>query len=283
MTGGGLAVLRWPARRADAPVVLALHGITANALSWARVAHHLAGQVTLVAPDLRGRAGSGTVAGPWGLDAHADDVVALLDALGLERAVVAGHSMGAFVSVLTAARHPDRVASLVLVDGGLGIPAPAGLDGDELIAAVLGPAMHRLSMTFADRAAYRSFWQAHPAFGAAWSPWVDAYIQRDLVGEEPELRSSCRLEAVRADARQLFAAPILDAIRELACPAELLWADRGLLDEPQGLYDRRRLTAADLDSTGVVPLRVAGTNHYTILIADPGAAVVARRITAAAY
>lgn len=56
-----------------------------------------------------------------------------------------------------------------------------------------------------------------------------------------------------------------------------------MLDEPQGLYDRRRLTAADLDSTGVVPLRVAGTNHYTILIADPGAAVVARRITAAAY
>ncbi|MER6985207.1 hypothetical protein ABT317_51805, partial [Streptomyces carpinensis] len=42
--GGELAVLRWPAGDPGAPVVLAVHGITANALSWARVAHHLAGR-----------------------------------------------------------------------------------------------------------------------------------------------------------------------------------------------------------------------------------------------
>ncbi|MFD9125144.1 alpha/beta fold hydrolase [Kitasatospora sp. NPDC059571] len=279
VAGGELTALRWPAEHPGAPTVVALHGITANALSWARVAHHLRGRVTLVAPDLRGRAGSNGIEGPYGIGAHADDVVALLDALGPERAVVTGHSMGAFVAALAAARHPARVASLVLVDGGIGFPAPAGLAGDELITAVIGPAMRRLSMTFPDREAYRSFWQAHPAFTAVWSPWVDAYIQRDLEGEEPALRSSCRIDAVRTDGVQLFDPEVLGAVRRLDCPAELLWAERGLMDEPQGLYDEERLRSAGV--AGVVPIRVTGTNHYTILVADAGAQAVAGRIVAA--
>jgi pimeloyl-ACP methyl ester carboxylesterase len=142
---------------------------------------------------------------------------------------------GAFVAAV-AARYSGRVASLVLVDGGLGFPAPTGLDGDELITAGIGPAMARLSMTFPDREAYRSFWQAHPAFGAAWSPWVDTYIQRDLVGHEPEFRSSCRIDAVRADAGQLFDAETLGAIRRLECPSELLWAEGGRRNPSLNMY-----------------------------------------------
>ena len=56
--GGDLAVLRWPADRADAPTVLLVHGITANALAWAGVVEAVGGRVHLLAPDLRGRAGS---------------------------------------------------------------------------------------------------------------------------------------------------------------------------------------------------------------------------------
>ncbi|MEU6476573.1 alpha/beta fold hydrolase [Streptomyces sp. NPDC047017] len=64
MDGGDLTVPRRPAADPGAPVVLALHGITANGLMWARVAHHLAGRVTLVAPDLRGRGPQRTTARP---------------------------------------------------------------------------------------------------------------------------------------------------------------------------------------------------------------------------
>src|SRR5690242_12967876 len=53
VAGGRLRVCRW---RGDGPVVLAAHGITANALSWAPVAQALKGRAVLVAPDLRGRA-----------------------------------------------------------------------------------------------------------------------------------------------------------------------------------------------------------------------------------
>ncbi|AEW99125.1 alpha/beta hydrolase [Streptantibioticus cattleyicolor] len=281
--GGELTVLRRAAREPGAPVVLALHGITANALAWSRVADHLAGRVTVVAPDLRGRAGSRALPGPYGIGAHAEDVAAVAEALGLESAVLAGHSMGAFVAALTAVRHPGRFASVVLVDGGLAFPAPAGLGTDELLEAVIGPAMRRLRMTFPDRDAYRDYWRVHPAFGGRWSPWTDAYLQRDLTGAEPELTSSCVLDAVREDGAGVFGDPrVRSAIRELPHPARLLWAERGLLDEPQGLYDEERLATAALEPDRVATHRIPDTNHYTVLGGDAGARAVAGHLLDAA-
>ncbi|MDQ0796647.1 alpha/beta fold hydrolase [Streptomyces sp. B1I3] len=283
VAGGELAALRWPAPDPRAPVVLALHGITANALSWGAVARLLAGRATLVAPDLRGRAASAALPGPYGIAAHADDAAALADALSPGRVVLAGHSMGAFVAALAAVRHPGRFGPLVLVDGGFGFPAPTHLSADELMTAVIGPAMDRLSMTFADRAAYRSFWQAHPAFaGDAWSPEVDAYIQRDLTGEEPAMRSGCRLEAVRTDGVGLFREEVLSAVHELPVPATLVWARRGLMDEEQGLYDESRLAAAGRPGTAVRAVCVEGVNHYTVLTGDKGAREVVRALLRAA-
>ncbi|MEU8737424.1 alpha/beta hydrolase [Streptomyces halstedii] len=273
--GGDLAVLRWPASVPRAPTVLALHGITANGLSWGAVARHLAGRATLLAPDLRGRAGSSDLPGPYGIDAHADDVAVVAEALAPERPVLAGHSMGAFTAALASVRHPERFGPLLLVDGGVGFPAPTHLSPDELMTAVIGPAMDRLSMVFQDRTAYREFWQAHPSFADRWTPETEAYIQRDLVGTEPVMRSSCRLEAVRTDGIGLFDEDVLAAVRSLPVPATLLWAERGLMDEPQGLYDPERLAAAALDGTGVTPLRAPDTNHYTVLTGEAGAALVA--------
>ncbi|ROQ69310.1 pimeloyl-ACP methyl ester carboxylesterase [Streptomyces sp. 840.1] len=280
VTGGELAAVRWPAAGPDAPVVVALHGITANALSWGTVARQLAGRVTLVAPDLRGRAGSSGLPGPYGIAAHADDTAALTEALGADRVVLAGHSMGAFVAALASVRHPERFGPLLLVDGGIGFPAPTHLSPDELMTAVIGPAMDRLSMTFADRAAYRAFWRAHPAFAGAWSDEVDAYIQRDLTGAEPALRSSCRIEAVRTDGVGLFDEEVLSAVRKLPVGATLLWAARGLMDEEQGLYDEERLAAADLAGTRLTPVAAGDVNHYTVLTGEAGARDIADRLVA---
>lgn len=278
--GGDLAVLTWPG---EGPVVLAAHGITANALSWQAVADALDGAVTLVAPDLRGRAESRELPGPYGMAAHADDLAAVLDHLGLDDAAVVGHSMGAFVAAVMARRHPTRVRELVLVDGGVAFPVPDGLDVDAAILAVIGPAMTRLSMTFPSRDAYREFWQAHPALGPAWSDDVDAYVQRDLVGAEPELRSSCVVDAIRTDGGAVLVDEETKAgVRDLPCHATLLWAERGLMDEPQGLYDEQRLATARLDPARVSTVAVPDVNHYTVLLGERGARVVAEHVRRAA-
>ncbi|MGW4896745.1 alpha/beta fold hydrolase [Kitasatospora sp. NPDC004240] len=278
--GGDLTLLRWPATVPDAPTILAVHGITANGLAWYEVARTLAGRATLLAPDLRGRGASRTVAGPYGLVRHADDVAAVITALGLGPTVVVGHSMGAWVTALAAVRHPGLVRRVVLVDGAVSFPLPAGVGEEDALAAVLGPALARLSMTFPDRQAYRAFWQRHPAFGTDWSDGIDAYTQRDLVGEEPELRSSCVLEAVRVDGAQvLLDEDAAAAVHRLPCPGEFLWAERGLLDEPQGLYDAKRIAAAGLDPGRVLSASpVPDTNHYSILWGRAGAEAIVERL-----
>ena len=123
--GGNLHAGRWlPAAGPAAVPVLAVHGVTATHLSWFAVAGS-APDLDIVAPDLRGRGGSRTLPGPAGMGQHADDLAALLDHLGIEKVVLAGHSMGAFVSVVMADRHPDRVERMLIVDGGLPLDVPA--------------------------------------------------------------------------------------------------------------------------------------------------------------
>jgi len=139
--------------------------------------------------------------------------------------------------------------------------------------------MRRLEMTFPTREAYLDFFRQHPAFVADWGPAAAAYVLRDLVGTEPELRSSCSLHAVRADATDTLVDEVsVDAVHRLTVPTGLLWAQRGLMDEAQGLYDDARLRAAGLDRSRVAVRPVPGVNHYTILLGARGAATVADAI-----
>lgn len=278
VAGGDLLVARWDAGP-DAPVVLAPHGITASHTSWPHVAAALAGEVTLVAPDLRGRGASAGLPGPFGMAAHADDLAAILDHLGLERAVIAGHSMGAFVATTAAVRHAERVQSLVLIDGGVPLPMPPGLDVDQILTAVIGPAMDRLSMTFPSRGAYRDFWKSHPAFAAegAWNEVAEAYVDYDLTGTEPELRSKVSAEAVRADATDtLIDDTATTALDRLNCPVTLVWAPRGLLDQTPGLYTAEVVAELhDRLGSRFDDVLVEDVNHYTITLLPRGAAEVA--------
>ena len=119
--GTALGCVRWRGRPGG-PVVVAVHGITANAWSWGAVARHLEGEVSLVAVDLRGRGASHAAPGPFGIRSHADDVAAVIERLGAAPAVLTGHSMGAHVALMCAERHPASVGRMVLVDGGPPVP-----------------------------------------------------------------------------------------------------------------------------------------------------------------
>ena len=120
--GGTLAAYRLVPDGNDRPTVLAIHGIVSNSRVWLAVARALGERASLVAVDLRGRGASSQLPPPYGVDVHVADCLAALDQLGLERAVVAGHSLGAYITAILAAEHPDRVQEAVLVDGGLPVP-----------------------------------------------------------------------------------------------------------------------------------------------------------------
>lgn len=273
--GGELTVGEWG--DPDAGPLVAIHGITSSHLAWAHVAAALP-ERRVIAPDLRGRGRSADLPGPYGMARHAGDMLRLLDGLDLDHVQLAGHSMGAFVAVATAALAPDRITSVVLVDGGLPLRDPPGGDVEAALRAALGPAVERLSMTFADRAAYRAFWSRHPAFGDGFDTEMGAYIDYDLAGDP--LHPSTAPAAVAEDSLQFSGEPPAATVDAVRAPTRLLWAPRGLLNETPGLYTRAELAHWHERWPAIAMREVDDVNHYTILMSPRGAAEVAVEVRA---
>lgn len=273
VAGGELAVAVWPAH---GPTVLAVHGITASSRSFLALARALP-EARIVAPDLRGRARSNRLPSPFGLEQHAADLRRVLDAMDVDRVVLVGHSMGGFVATLLAAAEPERVDSVVLVDGGFPLVAPPGIDVRDP-RPLLGPVFERLSRVFPSRDDYRDFWRRAPAFAGPgdWTEEVEAYIDHDLEPTDGGFRSSANPEAVTVDQAQQYGSPAhLDALRALQQPVVFLRAPRGLQDEPPGLYPPDRVAGLPELVPQVRVLEVPDVNHYTVLMTSPGVERVA--------
>ena len=105
--------------------LLLLHGYTDSSRSWSLVAPHLAGYRLLI-PDLRGHGGSDAPLCCYGVTQFADDARLLLDALGIKRAAIAGHSLGSMVAMSFAADHPGRVSHMILVGSTALVPVKRG-------------------------------------------------------------------------------------------------------------------------------------------------------------
>ena len=198
--------------------VLAVHGVSSTRRLWSWL-HAEAPDITLLAPDLRGRGDSVSVDGPSSVRQHADDLLAVLDAFGLDAVHVCGMSMGGFVGVDLALRHPDRVRSLVLVDGGFPMAAPAGLTR-EALPAVFADRLGRLEQRWASLEEYTAF------FTGATTPLLDlddpllqTYLAHDLRDGKVRLSGQALLD----DAASVYFDPL--AWEQLDLPVRFLHAE----------------------------------------------------------
>jgi 3-oxoadipate enol-lactonase len=98
-----------------APPLVLLHGLGDGAASWEGVAPAFARRWRVYAPDLRGH-GRSDRTGNYSVELMEADLLGFLDALGLDRVDLIGHSMGGLVGYLLAGDHPERVARLILED-----------------------------------------------------------------------------------------------------------------------------------------------------------------------
>lgn len=276
---GGLHAGVWQPDGEPVGTIVAIHGVTSSHLAFATVARALP-EYRIIAPDLRGRGLSNTLGGPYGMAQHADDVKALLDHLGVEKALPVGHSMGAFVALVLADRHPKLAERLVLIDGGMPLELPAGVSSEQSIAAILGPAAERLSKTFPSREAYRDLWKAHPAFKDVWTADVEAYVDYDAQPAGDALKPATGYEALAEDTRDLgeVDGALIRAIKGLRVPAVLLQAERGMLDQPEGMYRDEYLGQWVSMVEQLSSRKVLGINHYTIVFAEPGVGEIVKAV-----
>jgi pimeloyl-ACP methyl ester carboxylesterase len=249
--------------------LLAVHGFTGAKEDFGDLVHRLAAAGWhVLAPDLRGHGGSDHPAGrsSYTLELFADDVLGLADAVGWERFVLVGHSMGGMVAQLVALHCPERVLGLVLMDTSPGAPdgySPelvdlgrqiVGQGGMELLVSVqrqmeddLGTPAHRRLL--AERPGYRerNEGKALAASPDMWLALVDEmFAQPDreetlaklavptlvLVGEQDDafLQPSRRLAGLVPGARLVVVA---DAghLPQFEAPEACWSALRAFLDE----------------------------------------------------
>jgi pimeloyl-ACP methyl ester carboxylesterase len=102
--------------RGGGPTVLLFHAFPLGLFMWDAQVAALSATCRVVRADARGFGGSATGDGPLTMDRIADDGAALLDHLGIEKAVVGGCSMGGYAALAFVRRHPQRLAGLVLQD-----------------------------------------------------------------------------------------------------------------------------------------------------------------------
>lgn len=220
-----LHFLEWtPEATSDAAPVLLLHGLSSNAHYWDRLATNL-DERRLVALDQRGHGLTGRpphtppVPSGFGMDELIADAAHAIEALGLGRPVVAGHSWGATVALELAARRPQLISGLVFIDGP--IQSASNLFSWEQAQGFMQPPLPRYT-TFA-----QAVDDSRRDFDGAWDDDLEPFVMSRLTQEGSSfvltLTSEVRLELLRG----LYDSPVDQLWTELASPAIALLARLG--------------------------------------------------------
>lgn len=203
---------------ASAPVVVLLHGYTADRVVWVRFARHLVRDHRVLIPELAGHGATGFTPGTdFSAPAQAARVAALLDRLGVERAHVAGNSMGGFVAATLAIARPDLVGSLLLSDA-VGVRSPEPSDAELELREGRNPFL------LDDVSLFPEFY----AMTMAKAPFVPGFIRAAIAAD---------YVARRDELEEIFdgffgIATLDDRLGEIAAPTLVMWGEQDRLVHP---------------------------------------------------
>ncbi|MDQ1335256.1 MAG: Alpha/beta hydrolase [Thermodesulfobacteriota bacterium] len=245
--------------------ILCIHGITANCRCWDVMASGLSPVHRVMAMDLRGRGLSDSPDSGYSIAHHCDDILALLDDLHLEKAVIMGHSLGAFISVVFGAEHPERVDRIILVDGG-------GKLSDIQMAKVFAgikPSLDRLGRVFPSFEAYLDLMKTAPFF-KSWTPALETYYRYEIEELDSGVRSRIDPAHIQEERENLGRVDVSQFYEKISCPVLILRATEGMVAEDDLLLPQ------DVVETMVRKIRharyvdIPGTNHYSIVFDQNG-------------
>jgi pimeloyl-ACP methyl ester carboxylesterase len=253
--------------------VLAVHGVSSNNRLWSWVLD-AAPEVSLIAPDLAGRGGTPARPGPSSVAEHAEQLVTLLDAMSLDRVHLLGMSLGGFVVTELAARHPDRVRTVTLVDGGL--PLDFGEQGPPPTAAVAPKfrAQYATDQIWADEATYLDDYRSSVApLTRADDPRMQTLVGHDLAVVDGGLSVQRDLDTVVDDAVSVLAseAPAA-ALATVRAPMRLVYAPWSIGADSAPMYAPAHVERLIAQTPSLVSAAlVDGVDHAAIIMTDRGA------------
>jgi pimeloyl-ACP methyl ester carboxylesterase len=240
--------------------ILCIHGITANSRFWDCLASALSPQHRVIAMDLRGRGLSDKPPTGYSIEHHCKDILALMNDHGLERPVLMGHSLGAFISLVFAAQYSQRVDRLILVDGG-------GKLNETQIAKVFAgikPSLDRLGKTFPSFEDYISQMKQAP-YLQPWNSYMETYFRYEIEKVEGGVRSRVHPKHIEEEALNLGKVDSREFYAKVTCPTLILRATKGMLSEDDLLLPEDVAERMVHEILNAKRVDIEGSNHYSIL------------------
>ena len=240
--------------------IISVHGITANCRSWDVLGSTLSPRHHLIAMDLRGRGRSDKPQSGYSLEHHMRDIVCLMNELKIEKTVIMGHSLGAFISLAFGAHYSDQVDSIILVDG-------AGKLSQKQFShvfATIKPALDRLGKVLHPTDDYINLVKSSP-FIHPWSPAIEGYYLYELENVAGGVRCNINPDHIQEEAGNvrkfepdMFYSKVHSNVLILKATEGLVSQDDLLLHEPvvNGMVNKIP-HAKRFD--------VEGVNHYGVV------------------
>ena len=191
------------------PSVLLLHGLAGHADEWAQTASWLTTRCRVVALDARGHGRSERFPGDVSRDSLVADAAFVVEQLGLQPVVVVGQSVGGLTALSLAARRPDLVRGLVLVDAS---PAGGGEGVEETVGATAG-ALREWPTPFGSRADAEAFFAERFGGGLAAEAWTSG-----LEHGENGWRPRFDVEVMAQTLREAISVPSWDEWDSISVP-----------------------------------------------------------------
>jgi len=241
--------------------VLCVHGIAASCRCWDNVAEALISQHEVIAMDLRGRGLSEKPASGYSILHHCRDIEALLKHQNINQVVMLGHSLGALIGLELAARFPEKVERLILVDGG----GQLTKEQREKVFAGIQPTLDRLGKVFPSKEAYLDLMKNNPLL-KPWTHALERYYRYELEEVEGGVRSRVKPEHIKEEADNLTDYTVAEFYPRIECPVLILRAPEGMIRPDNILLPGEALEKMLREIPDVRYVDIAGSNHYSIVM-----------------
>ena len=240
--------------------ILCVHGLTANCRCWDVLASSLSPRHKVIAMDLRGRGLSDGPPSGYSVENHCRDILALMDDQGLERPVLMGHSLGAFISLVFAAKYSQRVDRLILVDGG-GKLSEAQM---TKVFAGIKPSLDRLGKVFPDFESYVALLKQAP-FLQPWNSFFETYFRYEVEDVEGGVRSRVHPKHIEEESGNLKKMDSSQFYKKVMTPTLILRATKGMLAEDDLVLPEDVAEKMVREMPDAKKVEIEGSNHYSIL------------------
>jgi pimeloyl-ACP methyl ester carboxylesterase len=220
----------------DGRAVLLLHGLVGHAGEWEQTASWLTTRCRVVAADARGHGRSERFPRDVSREALVADAAFIVEQLGLMPVVVVGQSVGGLTALSLAARRPELVRGLVLVDA-----SPSDGEGAEEAASAITEALREWPTPFASRADARAFFAQRFGDGLPAESWTNG-LERAGGGWRPRFD----IQVMAQTLREALSEASWEEWDDITCPALIVRAGNGVVDSDTAEEMARRLPSARL-------------------------------------